>query len=444
MPVEIVMPAMEMAQNTGKLVHWLKTEGEFVNKGEPLLLIETDKVTVEIEAPASGILSNLTAVDGDEVSVGHVIAQLLTMEESSCRVEASRQSPGAGPFKEHKQVAVTPVARRLAEERGLDLSQIPVRAGRIEKGDVLAYLESHQTSSAQSQSQSSTRLIPASPKARRLAAEQGLEWANLVGSGPQGAVLAADLKVALGKPVAVEPAVVSSLHGAGEYRVVPITGIRQTIAQRLLASYQNAPHIALTISVNMTEARRLIERLGPDPQSPTKGSLTTTAVLARIIGLILLKYPRLNAHLVEGEIREFTSVHLGIAVALDEGLIVPVIRSIEHKGLWSIQSELQELSERARTRALKPHEVRGSTFTVSNLGMFGIEQFTSILNPPEVGILSVGVIHDTPVAISGDITLQPMMQITLNADHRAVDGALAAAFLQALKQSLENPYLLLA
>ncbi|MCC7447106.1 MAG: 2-oxo acid dehydrogenase subunit E2 [Anaerolineae bacterium] len=388
MPTEIIMPAMEMAQDTGRLVRWLKPEGAFVRKGEPLMEIETDKVTVEIESPAHGILSAVTAHEGDEVPVGQVIGLLLG---------------------EHERVAVASPTHNTVSP--------------AQKVEVSPYRQPSPAAPAINRRQA----VLASPKARRLAVERNLDLAAVHGSGPDGAIVAADIEAVPTTRVETLPA-----------RVIPIKGVRKIIADRLQASYQTAPHIALTLSINMTEVLRVLDREKDAIQAETGHGLTLTALLVRLVAAALLKHPRLNAHLVDDEIHEYDTVHLGIAVALDDGLIVPVIRHVERKGLATIQAELHDLTERARTGKLKPEEVKGSTFTLSNLGMFGIEQFTAILNPPEVGILTVGAVQETPVGINGQLVLQPMMCVTLCADHRAVDGAMAAAFLKTVKQTTEH------
>jgi pyruvate/2-oxoglutarate dehydrogenase complex dihydrolipoamide acyltransferase (E2) component len=222
--------------------------------------------------------------------------------------------------------------------------------------------------------------------------------------------------------------------GNAEYRVVPLKGMRRTIAERLQASYQTAPHISLALSINTSGVRRVIE------QSKNSGSkLTLTAIILKAVAAALRLNPRLNAHLIDQEIREFHAVHLGVAVGLEDGLVVPVIRNVERKDGATVQSELNDLSSRARSGLLQAHEMKGSTFTISNLGMFGIEHFSSILNPPEVGILSVGAIKETPVVRDGQIVSEPIMCVTLNADHRAVDGICAAKWLNSLKGALVEP-----
>ena len=207
-------------------------------------------------------------------------------------------------------------------------------------------------------------------------------------------------------------------------------------------SAQAAPHISLSLSVDVGELQRLVERLSSQIESETGAPLKMTPVLAKVTAAALEKHPRLNAHFVGEEIHQYSAIHLGIAVALDDGLIVPVVRDVGGKKLTDVQVEMQDLLSRARSGRLRPEEIKGGTFTISNLGMFGIEQFTSIVNPPEIGILSVGAIADRAVKANDQIALRPMMQVTVNVDHRAVDGAVAADFLKTLKSLFENPYLL--
>ncbi|MSP14906.1 MAG: 2-oxo acid dehydrogenase subunit E2 [Chloroflexi bacterium] len=472
MPIDVIMPKLEMAQDTGTVVRWLKAEGSTVQKGEPLLEIETDKVAVQVEAPGSGILSRVIAAEGEEVPVGQVIALI------SSPAEAAAAAPSAP--------AATPVAQRMAAAHNVDLQQVQTAGRRIEKQDIEAYL-ARGASQPQAAAPGLARLTPASPLARRLAWERGVAVTQLRGSGLDGAVLAADVRQqgpALPvqspafSPVVPEdrkqpipqdyapPGRTGTERGRGEgqvpsegqpdsgYRVIPLKGTRKIIAERVQRSFQSAPHIALTLPVDMTEVRRLMERLsaaapGHLPAGNGAGSkLGLTAILARCCAVALTHHPRLNAHVVEGsnaslEIREFASVHLGMAVALDDGLIVPVIRDAQAKGLSAIQAEIDDLVRRARAGALKLEEVKGSTFTISNLGMFGIEQFSAILNPPEVGLLAIGAIIPGPLEIQGQMVMRPLMRLTLMADHRAVDGAVGARFLATLKAMLENPYLLL-
>ena len=383
MATEVIMPALEMSQEQGVLVRWLKSEGEFVARGEPLMEIETDKAVMEIEASASGTLSNVTAQEGDEIPVGQGIAWLLSEGES-----APSPAVGApGP----KQSSTRPgTSRRRRETKARTRS--PSRRGRVR----------------------------ASPRARKMARKLGIDLATVTGSGPKGAILPRDLE-------AHAAASKAAVAGEQEYRVVPIKGTRRSIARRTSESYRSAPHIALSLSLDVTDLR-----------ARTTPQRRLTPCLLRMVAGALLKHPRLNAHLVEEEIREFPSVHLGVAVSLEDGLVVPVLRNVEQKGIERIQTELADLAHRSRKRTLQPEEMKGSTFSVSNLGMYGIEQFTSILNPPEVGILSVGTVRAVPVVVDGRVAVRSRMQVTLNADHRAVDGAVAAQFLPTLKGSIES------
>jgi pyruvate dehydrogenase E2 component (dihydrolipoamide acetyltransferase) len=408
---------MEMAQDTGTVVRWLKAEGSPVTKGEPLLEVETDKVTVEVEAPGSGILSRIMAPAGTEAPVGQVIAVLLSPEEAG-------QPPSPAP-------AVTPVAQRMAAAHHIDLSLVQAEGQRIKKQDIEAHLAQQRKTTA--------RLSPASPLARRLAKERGLDLSQINGSGPEGAVRAADVYSAAPPAPLLEQAVPEP----ADYRVIPLKGIRKVIADRLQYSFQTAPHIALTLPVDMTEIKRLIANLAGPVRQETGLELTLTVILVKVTALALLRHPRLNAHLVDQEIREFKPVSLGVAVALPDGLVVPVLRQPQQKGLANLQTELTDLVQRARVGKLGLAELKGSTFTISNLGMFGIEQFTAILNPPEVGLLAVGAITPGPVELDGQLAMRPLLRLTLMVDHRAVDGAVGAQFLATLKEMLENPYRLL-
>jgi len=412
MATEVIMPKVDMVMDTGTLVEWLKQEGDLVEKGEPLFVIMTDKASIEIEAPASGVLAGVRAKPDDVIPVSEVIAYLLEPGEElpggaeAPPAQAPAQEPAAPPAAEEEaavvppaagKVRTTPVARRLASELGVDLSQVPGRGprGRIQKEDVLAF--------AQSQ-----------PEVAR------------------GTVAAA-----------AAPALRVPLPSARRKQTVPLAGPRKIIAERMAYSAFTAPHISLSLSVDMTEASRLRAHLLEPLQQRTGLRLSYTAILARAVASALPRHPFLNASLDGDEIVLWEDIHLGIATSLEEYLIVPVIREAQNKDLEQLAAELARLVERARSRRLTPEEMTGSTFTISNLGMFGIEAFTAIINPPESAILAVGKIVDQPTDIAGQIQLRPTMHLTLSADHRIVDGAAGAGFLADLKATLENPYLLI-
>ena len=410
MATEVIMPKVDMVMDEGTFVEWLKGEGDGVEKGEPLFVILTDKANIEIEAPASGILAGLRARPDDVIPVTEVIAYILEPGEAlPVAAEARpatvapavpvRAEPLAGaaprPVPSDGKVRATPVARRLAAELGIDLGQVAGRGpgGRIHKADVLAF----------------------AGQRRRVTAPLA----------------------------AAAPALQVPLPDARRKEVVPLAGPRKIIAERMAHSAFTAPHITLSLRVDMSEASRLRARLLEPLQQKTGQRLSFTAILARAVAAVLPQHPYLNGSLSGEEIILWDDVHLGVATSVEEYLIVPVIRQAQGKSLEQIVAALGDLTERARAKRLTPAEMTGSTFTLSNLGMFGIESFTAIINPPEAAILAVGKIVDTPASVEGEIALRPLLNLTLSADHRVVDGVAAARFLADLKTTLENPYLLI-
>jgi pyruvate dehydrogenase E2 component (dihydrolipoamide acetyltransferase) len=421
MAVEIIMPKVDMVMETGTFVEWLKDEGEEVSKGEPLFVIITEKASIECESPASGLLGGCRAKQDDVIPVTEVIGYILEPGEQlpapkepqiqpeisivkaeieSGELETAKHvvMPETGHPTRDGKARATPVARRLAVEMGIDLASVPGRGprGRIHKADVLAFAERQPVSAA--------------PQPLRIAPS-------------------ADLQVTL--PDAVVKA------------VVPLAGPRRLIAERMAYSAATAPHFMLSLNVDMSEAARLRARLLERVQERTGTKLSYTAILSLATARVLTRHPFLNASLNGTEIIQWQDVHLGIATSLEDALIVPVIRKAQDKNLEQITSALGDLVERAREKHLTPTEMSGSTFTISNLGMFDIESFTAIINPPESAILAVGKIVKTPVDVDGEIRLRPIMNMTLSVDHRVVDGAGGARFLSDLKSVLENPYLLI-
>ena len=446
------MPALEMAQETGTLLRWLKDEGEQVQRGEPLMEIETDKVTLEIESGGSG-----------DADAGQRRAGRRGAGGPGDRPVAgggrSRGSPGSrerGASQTGKGAARKPCcsetgrsfqgARRCGGQSagaapGRRARRGPERAAR----NCGAHLEGGRAglvAAWNAERPAGASRVLASPLARRLAAERGIELATLTGSGPQGAVLAGDIQAVA---PAAAPAVIAADAAAADdvLRVVPLTGMRGAIAARTQASARNAPHISLTLSADMSAALQLQQQLSPAVEAASGHKLTLTTLLARAVAATLKTHARLNAQLLEDGIHEYRPVHLGVAVALADGLLVPVMRDCAALGLAQLQASLQQLAQRARARTLTVAELRGATFTLSNLGMYGIEHFSAIINPPEVAILAVGAVQERVVAVEGQAVVRPMLQLTINVDHRAVDGAVAAAFLRDLKQLLEDPWSLL-
>ena len=435
MATEVIIPKVDMVMETGTFVEWLKQEGETVSKGDPLFVITTDKAAIEVESPGDGILSGVSAKPEDVIPVTEVIAYLLAPGEQlpvrgAPQPVATVSAPSAGGSATAMEAAsevlaeiavakatgtgkvrVTPVARRMAQQLRIDLAQIEGRGprGRIHKADVLAFQESQ-------------------PLDRQLEAPDAL-----LAAAPESPAIPAPT----GKHAPLP------LPDARQKQVVPLAGARKIIAERMAYSAFTAPHISLSLRVDMTEAIRLRERVLEPIQSQTGQRVSFTAILARAVATVLPRHPYLNASLSDDRIYLWEDVHLGIATSVEESLIVPVIREAQNRNLGQIVASMADLTERARNRRLTPGEMTGSTFTISNLGMFGIESFSAIINPPESAILAVGKMVDTPVRSGDSFEFRPMIQLTASADHRIVDGVSVARFLDELKSTLENPYLLI-
>lgn len=428
MAIEVIMPKVDMVMETGTFVEWLKKENEQVSKGEPLFIITTEKAAIEVEAPADGILTGITAKPDDIIPVTQVIAYILTPGEA-LPVKAAPQILAAAPLlvgratmleplavaaeaAEPGKLRVTPIARHLAKELAVDLKQITGRGprGRIHKADVLAFQKPQPD------------IKPLRPPV--LAPAPGLPAHSKTPA------------IAVSSPAI-------QLPDARRKQVIPLAGARKIISERMVYSAFTAPHINLSLRVDMTEAIRLRESVLEPLKAQTGQRVSYTAILARAVAFVLPRHPTLNASLADGNLIFWEDIHLGIATNVEESLIVPVVREAQNKSLGQIVTVLADLTERARTQRLMPAEMSGSTFTISNLGMYGVEKFTAIINPPESAILAVGKMVDTPVAFENQIVLRPMMELTACADHRISDGATVARFLADLKATLENPYLLI-
>jgi pyruvate dehydrogenase E2 component (dihydrolipoamide acetyltransferase) len=445
MATSVIMPALEMAQESGRLVSWLKREGEPVTKGEPLMEIETDKVTVEIEAPDSGILGGVLVKENDEVPVGQTIAWILAPgeiapsialnEPRSGRASTLQSAPVIKPQPVQAPVTqnVSPVARKMAEEHGIDLALVKSHGKRIERADVQAYINATQrTASEPAPVSVAMRLAPASPKARRLATERGIDLSALTGSGPEGAVLAADV------PLSFEPAAVetSRLESPGT--------VWRLMAERMSASWTSVPHFYLVREVDASRLIQWRERVVPAIERHIGVKPTFTDLLVKLVGFTLQDHPRVNAAWADGDIRWNREINVGIAVAIEEGLIVPVIRGADGAALSEIAAQRADLVERARRGKLRPADLSGGTFTLTNLGMYNVDAFDAIINTPQAAILSVGRIADRVVPVDGQAAIRPMMVMTLSLDHRVVDGARAAQFLDDLAGLIIEPLGLLS
>ena len=392
MATEVIMPALGMAQEKGTLLSWLKTEGESVKQGEPLMEVETDKATVEVEAPASGILADVTASPGDEVPVGQRIAVILAPgEPSSKRTEAAPTTPSV------------PSAPRASAPKAA-AAAVP-----------------HGTAAAGG--------IAASPAAKKLAKEKGIDLAAVKGSGPEGTIVAEDVLRATQEPAA---------KTSGQLNVketVPLTPMRRIVGERMAKSKQSAPHFYVSVDVDMTDVNTRRESW-KEKKEEIVPSINDFILWA--CAQTLKNFPSLNSTFTGQGVQLLADINIGMAVALEEGLVVPVIRNADRLSLQQLARQSRELAEKTHKKKLFPLDYEGGTFTVSNLGMLGVDNFVAIINPPQCAILAVGQVAPRVVAHEGAVAVRPMMTMTLSADHRIVDGAIAARFLQKVKASLEK------
>jgi len=394
---EVKLPRLGQGMEAGTVTKWLKSEGDRVEKGEPLFEVDTDKVTQEVESDFAGVLLKIALAEG-EAPVGQTIAYIgeageeVAAAEAPAKEEAPKEEPKPQAEPERQQPRST--------------SQVAGSNGRIK----------------------------ASPLARRLARERGIDIASLQGTGPEGRIVAKDVEGA--QPAA--PAAAAAVP-SGEVEQIPLTKIRKTIARRLTAAWE-APVFQLTVSADMTRANEVVARvreLDPDVR------VTVTDLLTKVCAMALMRHRDVNVQYTDDALLKFPTANVGIAVAAPQGLVVPVVQSAERRSLAEIAQARGEIVGRARENKLTQQDMDGGTFTISNLGMFGIEQFVAVINPPQAAILAVGATIDTPVARDGAVEIRPMLTMTLTVDHRAVDGAEGADFLRTVKQFLEEPALAL-
>jgi pyruvate dehydrogenase E2 component (dihydrolipoamide acetyltransferase) len=408
MATDVSLPRLGQGMEAGTIVRWLKSEGDQVEKGEPLYELDTDKVTQEVEAEASGVLLKILAGEGEEIEVGKRIAVIGEQGE-----DVQAEAEAEVEVEEDEQEEGSPgEAREEERERGRE-----------------AAAEEEEPAADAHPSRVDGR-VKASPLARRIARERGIELTNLTGTGPEGRIVAEDVERAAATPA-------HATVGAAplEAEVVPLTSIRKTIARRLTKAWE-APAFQISMSADMTRAQALRERLREE-------KVTVTDVLTKLSAIALLRHRELNAHFADDELRIFPSANIGLAVATERGLVVPVIREAERKSLVQLATERGQLVERTREAKLTQEDLEDGTFTISNLGMYGVEIFTAVLNPPQAAILAVGAIEEKPVVEESDVVVRPLMAMTLTCDHRAVDGAKASEFLRELKLLLEEPGLAL-
>jgi pyruvate dehydrogenase E2 component (dihydrolipoamide acetyltransferase) len=397
MVVEVIMPKLGQTMEEGKIIKWLKKEGERVEKGEPLVEIETDKTILEVEARGSGVLRKILAAEDDVVpvtkTIGYIAEEDEVIQEEAAPTPAAPTATAAGmpsmekPKVKTVRVKASPLAKKIAEENGIDLSWVigTGPGGRITKDDVLSHLAS--------------------------------------------------------KAAVTAPTLAPTL--AEELEAIPMSGMRKAIAKKMVYSKTNIPHFYVSTEVDMTEAAKMRQNLIPDIEAKTGVRLSFTHVLIRSVAMALKEFPQINAIYDNGNIKLAKEINIGIAVGLEEGLIVPVLKGADRMDMIQIASKASRLVAKAREKRLREDEFVGGTFTISNMGAFDVDSFIAIINPPETAILAVGRTKEKPAVVEGRVEVRNMMTITLSADHRIVDGVLAAKFLQRIKAILEAPYNLL-
>ena len=390
--IKVTMPKLGLTMTEGTIIEWQKNEGEQVERGESILVIETEKVSYEVEASVSGIIGRIVAKEDDVIPVGGIIAYILepgeklaeipkvvTKQEASITADVETEIATTQPIETLSKIKISPLARRLAEEHNVDISTIKGTGpdGRIVKEDILEAAE--------------------------------------------------EKKTTLTQPLPDE-----------EEEVKSLSSMRRVIAQRMTETF-TAPHFYLTIEVDVTELEKVREELIPAVGAKTGVRLTYTDLLIKMVARALEDNPAANCSYISGSVKLFKRIDIGVVAAVEGGLTVPVIRQANKKSLAEVATTRTELAQKARERKLSKEEMAGSTFTISNLGMFGIDQFSALLQPPEAAILAVGRIIDKPVAREGQIVIRPIMSLTLSIDHRVLDGVIGANFLQSLKQYIEDP-----
>lgn len=399
MAIKVAMPKLGLTMTEGTIIEWKKKEGERVEKGEILYVLETEKVTYEVEAPVSGILGKIVAKEGDVVPIGGVVAYILQAGETLADVvELAIEKAEAEVPVEKKKVVV-------------ETTKVP-------------------------------REVKISPLARKVAEEHGIDISTIKGTGPEGRIVKEDILRALEESKAVAELAIKEEVIPVDEKIIPLTSTRKTIARRMVESFQAAPHFYLTIEVDTKELERVHQQLIPSADSKVGIRLTYTDLLIKIVAKALEEYPEINCAFTDGGIKVFSRIDIGLVTAVEGGLVVPVIRQANKKSASEIAKDRAELTEKARQRKLSLDEMTRSTFTIFNLGMLGIDQFSAIIQPPEGAILAIGRIIDKPVTTQAEIVIRPMMSLTLSIDHRVLDGVSGARFLQRVKELIENSALM--
>ena len=437
MATQVVMPKLSPTMEEGQLARWLKKEGDKVSMGEPLAEIDTDKATMEMQALSNGVLRKILISEGESAPLGQPIAIIGDRDEDiSELIKTAAQA---------KTEPATQASSRLPESYATGGVEVDAREA----------MPAETGAGVSSDGHPATGRVLISPIAARMASDAGIDFKTIQGSGPAGRIVKRDIEAAISdkeKPSPAKPglgritlpgrAQKGAVYGPSAYRDEPVSEMRRTIARRLVTSLGPIPHFFLTSEIDMERAadtRRSLNELDPDLK------LSINDLIIKVTAVSLIQHPQVNASFQDKTIRFYEHADIGVAVATENGLITPVIRAAELKSLVDIAAEVRELADRARARKLKPEEYTGATFSLSNLGMFGIEEFTAVINPPEGAILAIGAMAPKAVVRDGGVVVRQTMRVTLSCDHRVIDGAIGAKFLQTFKQIMENPlYLFLA
>lgn len=439
MATQVIMPKLSPTMEEGQLSRWLKKEGDKVSMGEPLAEIDTDKATMEMQALSNGVLRKILIQEGESAPLGQVIAIIGEPDEDISALESKAASAATA-----KQSA--PAPEEPAEEptdKPVETAPTPAPAPSP------ASAEGNGKPAAMPTGAPTGRLV-VSPLAARMAAESGIDLRSITGSGPGGRIIKRDVEGRMGQAA---PAAKPEQAGATQLRIVPraqpgqpstyrdepISEMRRIIAKRLVTSIGPVPHFFLTTEIEMDRAAEM--RAGIKEFDPEL-KISVNDIIIKVAAAALMQHPQVNASFQEKVVRYYDHADIGVAVAIEDGLITPVVRAADQKSLSEIAAEVRELAGRAREKRLKPEEYTGASFSISNLGMFGIDEFTAVINPPEGAILAVGAMSPKPVVRNNEVVVRQMMRVTMSCDHRVIDGATGAQFLQTFKKILENPLFL--
>jgi pyruvate dehydrogenase E2 component (dihydrolipoamide acetyltransferase) len=456
MATKVVMEALSPTMEEGRLVKWNKNEGDTVKNGDVLAEVETDKAIMELVARGDGVLRKRLANEGDSSPVGTLLAVIANADENIDSIIGSAAPAAAAPAAaspaaasgaaapptpapqspaQSQGEASTPPQQKVAGSQGGAPPSAPQRPAPARPAGPPPAPRGNGASRTGAPSAPGGRQR-SSPLARRIANERGVQLGGIQGSGPGGRIVKRDIENAKATGGSGRSAAAERLAAEGDFKDVPLTQIRKTIARRLSESNGPVPTFFLTAELDATRAAEMRAQLA---EMGDQYKVSFNDIVIKGVALALAEHPEVNAHWLNDKIRHFNRIHLAMAVAVEDGLITPVLFDADRLSLWEISEKARDLAKRARERKLMPEEYTGATFTVSNLGMFGIDQFTAIINPPEAGILAIGGVEEKPVVVDGALEVRQRMRVTMSCDHRAVDGATGAKFLQTVRRYIENP-----